>query len=505
MSVEDFNVWIRELASDDDKIAGSARRRLTARGNSVVAALLNVVQAPQNVLQYRASLRTLGEIAESGGLQDVSATRQLLIEHLQTHDGAERRSLITCLGHLGINPQAETALLDLWKDEKRDDQLRVLATSLGRVGSAQSESSLKSCSSVAPLVQREVARALSSIASRQLRARSGEGRVAGDKVLSGAGVRLRCRSGLGNLLLNHLPATFRNARETAPGQIDAELHGTLNSLFDCRLWSEAVLCIPWPTGISGPEAFAAALAGPAGALLRDLTEGAATWRLNLPNASRGELLDYVRAAQRTIPYLPNSADRAVWELRPNAAELELLPRFWPDPRFKYIRKTIPAMTHPPLAAALAALSQPGGDDVVWDPFSGAGTELAERAKAGPYARLIGSDRDAAAVAAARQNLQGIERIELHIGDALKLKLANVNVLLTNPPYGRKVQGGNTALLLRRLFENATQQMRHGRIVICSPLPGETWSWAQELGWKGMSRHAVGSDGHNLEAQLFRRA
>jgi precorrin-6B methylase 2 len=297
---------------------------------------------------------------------------------------------------------------------------------------------------------------------------------------------------------------LRNARETAPGQIDAELHGTLNSLFDCRLWSEAVLCVPCPRGGSGPEAFAAALTGPAGALLRNLTEGAATWRLSLPNASRGGLLDYVRAAQRSIPNLPNSAGRAVWELRPTAAELELLPRFWPDPRFKYIRQTIPAMTHPPLAAALAALSRPSADDVVWDPFCGAGTELAERAKAGPYARLIGSDRDAAAVTAARQNLQGIERVELHIGDALKLKLANVNVLLTNPPYGRKVQGGNPTLLLRQLLENASKNMRRGRIVICSPLPQETWGWAQELGWKGMSRHAVGSDAHLLEAQVFLR-
>ncbi|MGZ5544914.1 MAG: TRM11 family SAM-dependent methyltransferase, partial [Limisphaerales bacterium] len=197
-------------------------------------------------------------------------------------------------------------------------------------------------------------------------------------------------------------------------------------------------------------------------------------------------------------------ERAVWELRPTAAELELLPRFWPDTRFKYLQASIPAMTHPPLAAALAALSQPSATDVVWDPFCGAGTELAERAKAGPYARLIGSDRDAAALDAARRNLQGLERVELHAGDALKLKFANVNVLLTNPPYGRKVQGGNTTWLLRHLLQHATKIMPHGRIVMCSPLPQETWKWAQELGWTGVSRHAVGIEEHLLEAQVFER-
>lgn len=322
---------------------------------------------------------------------------------------------------------------------------------------------------------------------------------------------MRCRSGLGDLLLKNLPATVRNARETSPGQIDAELHGSLNSLFECRLWSEAVLWVEDETARaerrtlpSPAEVFGRGLASDAGALLRKLTQGAPTWRLHLANASRGELLDYVRAAQRSAPDLPNSPERAVWELRPKSTGLELLPRFWPDTRFKYLKESLPAMTHPPLAAALARLSEPHPDDVVWDPFCGAGTELAERAKAGPYKRLIGSDRDVNAIKAARRNLEGVDRVELHVGDSLKLKLAHVNVLLTNPPYGRKIQGGNTAALLRNLFQYATKIMERGRIVLCSPMPQQTWTWAQEFGWKAVSRHAVGSEGHALEAQVFVR-
>ncbi|HEX3988440.1 MAG TPA: methyltransferase domain-containing protein, partial [Verrucomicrobiae bacterium] len=202
--------------------------------------------------------------------------------------------------------------------------------------------------------------------------------------------------------------------------------------------------------------------------------------------------------------LPNSPSRAVWEFRPVGNVLEILPRFWRDTRFNYLRAEVPAMTHAPLAAAMAVLSEPQVGDIVWDPFCGAGTELAERAKAGPYAQLIGSDRDPAAIAAARQNLNGIARASLREGDALMWPSENVNVLLTNPPYGRKVQGGNPIRLLRMLLENASRHMRRGRIVICSPMPTETWDFVQRLGWKAVTRLPVSKDEYPLEVQVFLR-
>lgn len=498
-----LETWINGLASDDEKVAGSARRQLVARGHLVVESLLEVLRHPQSVSHYRGSLRALGDIAASGPLPHVDATRRLLLDHLHNHDKAERRSLITCLGRLGVDPQAERALLHLWQQEKRDDQLRVLAAALGRVGAQKSETALKFPPSHAPLVLREAARASAAIGSRQIREAVGEGRVLGEKHLAGVPFRLRCRSGLGQLLLRHLPMTMRQARETSPGQVDAQLHGNLDSLLDCRLWSEIVLRASMPLGPVTPESFATAL-GKAAALLRSLTNGAPTWRLELPGASRGQLLDFIRAAQHVAPELPNSPDRAVWELRPLPDSLELLPRFWRDTRFAYRRHEVPAMTHAPLAAALALLSEPRADDIVWDPFCGAGTELAERAKSGPYAQLIGSDRDPAAINAARRNLHGLERLSLQVDDALAWPFNNVNVLLTNPPYGRKVQGGNPARLLRMLLENASRRMRRGRIVFCSPLPEETWDFVQRLGWRGLTRLAVGTDDHLVEAQVFVR-
>lgn len=482
--------WIIELASEDEKLAGSARRRLVARGDLAVEPLLEVLRHPKGVTQYRGALRAMGDIAASGAIRDVAVIRGILLGHLPTHDGGERRSIINCLGRLGVDSPAESALLHLWRQEKRDDQLRVLAAALGRVGGKESAKALESPASTAPLVLREVATARAAINSRQARASSGDGRVLGGKLLSGARVRLRCRKGLGQLLLKHLPGTLREAQESASGQIDGKIYGSLDSLLECRLWSEVVFCV--------------ATLEEAAALLRSLTEGAPTWRLEMPHASRGELLDFVRSAQTGAPDLPNSPSRAVWELRPLGKEIEVLPRFWRDTRFGYLREHIPAMTHAPLAAALAVLSEPRADDKVWDPFCGAGTELGERAKAGPYARLIGSDRDDSAVDAARKNLAGIGRLSLLTGDALALPFSGANVLLTNPPYGRKVQGGNPIRLLRMLLENASRQMRRGRMVFCSPMPEETWTFAQRLGWRAAARLDVSNDEHPLEAQLFIR-
>ncbi|HWD19458.1 MAG TPA: methyltransferase domain-containing protein [Verrucomicrobiae bacterium] len=491
--------WIGALDANDEKAAGIARRRLVARGGAAVPLLVDVLRQPKSVAQYRAALRALGELADAGHISEMAALRALLLEHLRTHDGGERRSVVHGLGRLGVDSAAEAALISLWAEEKRDDQLRVLAEALGRVGSSASEAALSQNRSVAPLVLREVAKARAALQTRQTKQTRGEGRVRGDKIWEGAAIRLRCRSGLGDLLRDNLPPAVEAASETAPGQVDAKLRGSLDELLKCRLWSEMVFRVAAPAG------FAAAMAGEAGAFLRAATEGAPTWRLQLPQASRGQLLDYVRAAQEAAPDLLNSPERAVWEVRLLSNEIELLPRFWRDTRFQYLRQTVPAMTHAPLAAALAALSEPRADDVVWDPFCGAGTELAERAQAGPYAKLIGSDRDAKILQIARENLAGVARLTLSQGDALALRFPDVNALITNPPYGRKVQGGNVEKLLRQLLENASRNMKRGRIVLCSPLPSETWAWAKALGWNGRTRLPVGTDGHQVEAQLFTRS
>ena len=72
---------------------------------------------------------------------------------------------------------------------------------------------------------------------------------------------------------------------------------------------------------------------------------------------------------------------------------------------------------------------------------GSGLELCERARAGPYAKLLGSDRDAGALEVARANLDscGAEHFTLFRGDARSsIPRPRPTLVITNPPMGRRV-------------------------------------------------------------------
>jgi tRNA (guanine6-N2)-methyltransferase len=107
---------------------------------------------------------------------------------------------------------------------------------------------------------------------------------------------------------------------------------------------------------------------------------------------------------------------------------------------EYKTAHLPGSLRPAAAAALAWLSEPDDRDVVLDPFCGAGTVLIERAHLGRYARLIGSDRDPAAIRAARANVgPRYKPIDLEGWDAGAIPLgdASVNAIITNLPWGAR--------------------------------------------------------------------
>jgi predicted RNA methylase len=101
---------------------------------------------------------------------------------------------------------------------------------------------------------------------------------------------------------------------------------------------------------------------------------------------------------------------------------------------------VPASTTPVIAAVLARLAKAGPDDVVWDPFCGAGTNLVQVAQMSGPARLLGSDLDLGALAKARTNLagRGIEA-ELWQADAARLPAApdSVDRIVANLPFGKR--------------------------------------------------------------------
>ena len=129
----------------------------------------------------------------------------------------------------------------------------------------------------------------------------------------------------------------------------------------------------------------------------------------------------------------------------------------------------PASLRASSAAALAWLSEPREDDVVLDPFCGAGTILIERAHLGRYAMLLGSDRDAAALAAARENVGArYKPIQLENWDAAALPLADasVNKIVTNLPWGiRYGSHGENRKLYPLWFREFARVLKSGGVMV----------------------------------------
>ena len=169
---------------------------------------------------------------------------------------------------------------------------------------------------------------------------------------------------------------------------------------------------------------------------------------------------------------------------------------------------MPAASHPTLAAALAKVAGVRDDDVVWDPFVGSGTELVERARAGPYARLIGTDVDAEAIATARANLDAakVERAELVLVDATEYAPKGVTLIISNPPMGRRVvRTTQLGALLERVVDRAAELLAPGgRLVWISPLAVRTRERAEAAGLVVDYVQDVDMGGFDAQIQRMRR-
>ncbi|MGH8012320.1 MAG: methyltransferase domain-containing protein, partial [Candidatus Binataceae bacterium] len=196
-------------------------------------------------------------------------------------------------------------------------------------------------------------------------------------------------------------------------------------------------------------------------------------------------IDFAHAVERA---LLERGDR-VWRLaEEGAAEVEFWATLLDDEFILSIRLNDDLMRHrgykvaqmagslrPAAAAALAWLSEPNTDDVVFDPMCGAGTVLIERAHLGRYKLLLGSDRDPGALEAARTNAgPRYKPIEFHPWDAVSIPLNDgaVDKLISNLPWGiRHGSHEDNRRLYPRLFEEFRRVVRKGGLIVL--LSGET--------------------------------
>jgi tRNA (guanine6-N2)-methyltransferase len=196
-----------------------------------------------------------------------------------------------------------------------------------------------------------------------------------------------------------------------------------------------------------------------------LVEQALDTRTRLtPGARSGHRLRYRVIARMAGDYkfrrvdLERAVSRAIaergdhnWRLSPEKADVEFWATLLPSELILAIRLSDDRMRQrdykiahlagslrPSVAAALALLSEPSADDIVLDPFCGAGTVLIERAHLARYRLLIGCDRDPGALRAAQENIgPRYKPLELHPWEtpALPLPDHSVSRIVTNLPWG----------------------------------------------------------------------
>jgi 23S rRNA G2445 N2-methylase RlmL len=321
------------------------------------------------------------------------------------------------------------------------------------------------------------------------------------------------RSGLEAVLQDELGTTFGKPRFVAPGIVEAQLDGPLAKALEVRTAThvgfpleprakgeELASDIVHAIGSHGALAmFRAFTAGPTIRFRIEFLRGghrrATVWRV----------AELVRAE---TPELVNDPRASPWEVVVDDAgpqvKLELVPHH-ADERFAYRRDLVAASSHPTIAAALARVAPRRDDDVVWDPFAGAGAELIERARLGPYERLLGTDMDPHAVAAARANVKraGIEDASFEEADASSYAPEGVTLIVTNPPMGRRVQRGTHVDLLERFVAHAARVLvPGGALVWLVPEPRRIRERAEVAGFDLARSFSVDMGGFSAELAVY---
>ncbi|GAC1358582.1 MAG: methyltransferase domain-containing protein [Ktedonobacteraceae bacterium] len=154
----------------------------------------------------------------------------------------------------------------------------------------------------------------------------------------------------------------------------------------------------------------------------------------------------------------------------------------------YKREHLPASLRPTVAAAMSWLARPTPEDIVLDPFCGAGTILIERALLGPVERELGSDLREEAIAMARRNARAADvPISWHIWDARSLPLedASVTRVITNLPFGKQIgtHEGNEDLYTA-VMRQCSRVLKPGGVLVALTSEDRLWDRIiREHGWK----------------------
>ncbi|OGH57403.1 MAG: hypothetical protein A3G34_04400 [Candidatus Lindowbacteria bacterium RIFCSPLOWO2_12_FULL_62_27] len=505
-SVRDVDALIELLKTANDERVQAVQNAILRVGRPAAACLL--ARLPGSTRPVRGHLvKILGRIGQVAPAPDI---RDALLALLYDEDLKTRRNAVLALGRMPL-PGVEDALLQKWAREDRIDHRRSIAASLGKIGGEKSLDALRAFETKDAELKRIIGQA-ALIISRNL-VRNTESTVDGG-VAPSSSTRLvaHCRAGLEKILTAEFGASWQ-PQVLGCGAVGVTLRGPLESIFSARTFLNFGMALP-PVQGTGAGAVVAALTQEAAMkIFKTWTCGLIRYRIEWAGAGprRAAVWNCVKEIAARRPELINDPADSTWEAvvhqSKNETRVDLHPKKLPDPRFAYRLNSVYASSHPTLAAALARVAGPRPDDVVWDPFAGAGTELVERALAGSCRELHGTDIDPRAIEVAERNLKaaGIHGARLRVGDALTEHVPGVTLILTDPPMGRRSRPGGVGPLLKRFIEHAAETLAPGgRFVWISPLPEQNAKEARTAGLELNFHQDVDMGGFRGQIQKYEK-
>jgi len=146
-----------------------------------------------------------------------------------------------------------------------------------------------------------------------------------------------------------------------------------------------------------------------------------------------------------------------------------------------------------LARCMVNLAQPKSGDLVLDPFCGAASILVEAGLMG--CRVIGFDVQPHMIRGSRRNLlhYGLEPEGLVVADARRPPIAEMDCVVTDPPYGRSATtlGWKTQQLVEEALSAISETLPRGRrICMASPESIKIGEIGEALGFRHVESHLV---------------
>jgi 23S rRNA G2445 N2-methylase RlmL len=483
------------------ELAERAERALLSAG--LPAATYAAESLPNEPAREPAIVRLIGRAARA---HDDPALLAALSRALESPHPETRRQAAIALGKSG-RAGAEALLLP-WLTTSDAKLLRSVVEALGKVGGETALHRLRELEPPSTLKQ-VVERARIMLERNVGRAQGVEDPIACDSLLPRpCRIVLECRAGLASLLAEEAAAF--GAKASSGSEVAFDYAGPLRALLELRLAAAVAIAWPLEQGTSPGSVLGALLDPELVAALSAWSNTQLRFRLEWAGAGhrRADTWRIAQGLREAQSPLLNDPSRAPWtiEVHQQPARLLLKPTAAPELRFDYRVRDVPAASHPTIAAALARLAGARADDVVWDPFAGSGVELIERSRLGPYRELHGTDLDARALAAARENAEraGLTGLDLQQADARNHRIAGLSLVLTNPPMGRRVlrARGLSGVLCQVVRNVAAQLVPSGRMVWLSPFPDATARAAADAGMSAERIADVDLGGFNAELQRF---